>query len=104
VSGGIYGLARIDHRGRVTDAAVERALAWTPDIRLNIQEFDGVIVVAPDDRGLFTVSGQGHLCDLSQPADRSRHGDTTTFGPDLAPNCPGLQSKESAPTGCATPP
>ena len=59
---GIYGLAKIDHRGRVTDAAVERALGWPPGTRLNIQETNGVIVVSVDDRGVFTMSNQGHLC------------------------------------------
>jgi|GEM_PF-5243746 len=37
-AGGIYGLAKIDHRGRVTDAAVERVLGWPPGTRLNIHE------------------------------------------------------------------
>lgn len=62
VPGGIYGLAKIDHRGRLTDAAVERALGWPPGTRLNIQETNGVIVVSVDDRGVFTMSNQGHLC------------------------------------------
>ncbi len=59
---GIYGLAKIDHRGRVTDAAVERALGWPPGTRLNIQETGGVIVVSVDDRGVFTMPNQGHVC------------------------------------------
>lgn len=59
---GICGLAKIDHRGRVTDAAVERALGWPPGTRLNIQETNGVIVVSVDDRGVFTMSNQGHVC------------------------------------------
>ena len=60
-AGGIYGLAKIDHRGRVTDATVERAVGWPPGTRLNIQETSGVIVVSVDDRGVFTMSNQGHL-------------------------------------------
>jgi hypothetical protein len=56
-----YGLARIDHRGRVTDAAVERSLAWPAGTRLNIQEISGVIMISPDDHGIFTISGQGHV-------------------------------------------
>jgi bifunctional DNA-binding transcriptional regulator/antitoxin component of YhaV-PrlF toxin-antitoxin module len=59
--GGIYGLAKIDHRGRVTDAAVERALGWPPGTRLNVEETGGVIVVRAYERGVFTMSNQGHL-------------------------------------------
>jgi len=59
---GIYGLAKIDHRGRVTDATVERALGWPPGTRPNIQETNGVIVVSVDDRGVVTMPNQGHLC------------------------------------------
>ena len=59
---GIYGLAKIDHRGRVTDAVVERALGWPPGTRLNIQQTSGVIIVSVDDRGVFTMPNQGHVC------------------------------------------
>jgi hypothetical protein len=69
VSSGTYALARIDHRGRVTDAAIERALGWPPGTRLNIQEIGGVIAVSADDRGVFTRSSQGHVC-LPQPVRR----------------------------------
>ncbi len=68
-TGGTYALARIDHRGRVTDAAIERALGWPPGTRLAIQEAGGVIVVSADDRGVFTLSSQGHVC-LPQPVRR----------------------------------
>lgn len=57
----VYGVARIDNRGRVSDAAVERALGWAPGARLNIQEAEGVIFVHGDDRGAFAVSAQGHV-------------------------------------------
>jgi bifunctional DNA-binding transcriptional regulator/antitoxin component of YhaV-PrlF toxin-antitoxin module len=69
VNSGIYALAKIDHRGRVTDAAIERALGWPPGTRLSIQETGGVIVVSADDRGVFTLSSQGHVC-LPQPVRR----------------------------------
>jgi hypothetical protein len=75
LNNGTYALARIDHRGRVTDAAIERAVGWPPGTRLNIQETGGVIVVSADDRGVFTMSSQGHLC-LPPPVRRWCHLDT----------------------------
>jgi hypothetical protein len=57
----VYGLAKIDHPGRVADAAVERALGWTPETRLSIHESHGVILVCADERGIFSMSTQGHV-------------------------------------------
>jgi bifunctional DNA-binding transcriptional regulator/antitoxin component of YhaV-PrlF toxin-antitoxin module len=75
VASSSYALARIDHRGRVTDAAIERALGWPPGTRLNIQETGGVLVVSADDRGVFTMSSQSHVC-LPQPVRRWCHLNT----------------------------
>jgi bifunctional DNA-binding transcriptional regulator/antitoxin component of YhaV-PrlF toxin-antitoxin module len=57
----VYGLAKIDARGRAADAAVERALGWAAGARLSIRESSGLILVSPDERGVFSMTNQGHL-------------------------------------------
>ncbi len=71
----VYGVAKIDNRGRVAHAAVERALGWAPGTRLSIHEVRGVILVYVDERGIFEMSTQGHVY-LPLPVRRwcpSRH-------------------------------
>lgn len=57
----VYGLARLDARGRAADAAVERALGWAPNARLDIRESAGLILVRPDAEGVFSITSQGHV-------------------------------------------
>jgi hypothetical protein len=57
----VFGLAKIDCHGRVGDAGVERATGWAPGTRLSIREHDGLILIRPDERGVFSITRQGHL-------------------------------------------
>lgn len=57
----VYGLAKLDARGRAADAAVERALGWVPGARVDIRESGGLILVKPDPRGVFSITIQGHV-------------------------------------------
>jgi hypothetical protein len=57
----VYGMAAVDSRGRVADQPILHALGWTPGTRLNIRETGGLLVIHPDDRGVFSVTSQGHL-------------------------------------------
>lgn len=57
----VYGLAKIDARGRAADAGVERALGWAPGTRLSIRECGGLILISPDERGVFSTTSQGHV-------------------------------------------
>lgn len=38
----VYGLAAVDYHGRVADRPVIAAWGWTPGMRLNIQEHNGL--------------------------------------------------------------
>ena len=42
----VYGFAAVDERGRIADQHVVRALGWTPGTRLDIQETNGLILIA----------------------------------------------------------
>ncbi|MDT5024699.1 MAG: hypothetical protein QOE61_1125 [Micromonosporaceae bacterium] len=57
----MYGLARLDDKGRVADHAIVRAMGWLPGVRLDIREAGGVILVRVSGQGVFTVTGQGHV-------------------------------------------
>jgi hypothetical protein len=57
----VYGLATIDHRGRVADLAVLRALRWCPGTRLDIREAGRLVLVTASRDGVFRVTRQGYL-------------------------------------------
>lgn len=57
----IYGFALMDNRGRVTDAVIQRALAWEANSSLGIRAHDGVILIKADLRGTFRLSKDGQL-------------------------------------------
>lgn len=57
----VYGLAAVDCRGRIADRAVITALGWLPGARLDIRESHGLLLVRPDERGVFSVTKQGHV-------------------------------------------
>jgi hypothetical protein len=57
----LYRLASVDSSGRIRDRSIIGAMGWEPGARLGIRQGGGVIVVRRDHRGVFTVTGQGHL-------------------------------------------
>lgn len=57
----VYGLAAIDDRGRLADRTIMRALGWSAGLRLDIGETRELLVIRPQDRGEFQVTGQGYL-------------------------------------------
>jgi hypothetical protein len=57
----VYGLAVLDRRGRLVESRVLRALGWSPELRLDIGEADGVLVIHADPAGVFRMTRQGHL-------------------------------------------
>ncbi|MDT0530949.1 AbrB/MazE/SpoVT family DNA-binding domain-containing protein [Micromonospora sp. DSM 115977] len=57
----MYRLASVDSSGRIRARAIIGALGWGPGVRLDIRHGAGAIVVRRDPRGVFTVTGQGHL-------------------------------------------
>ena len=57
----VYGLARLDDRGRVADQVVMGALGWRAGTRLEMRECGGLVVVTADPRGVFRITEQGHL-------------------------------------------
>jgi hypothetical protein len=57
----VYGLTAVDHRGRVADHAIVRALGWQPGTRLDIRETRGLLVIRSTGHGMFSVTKQGHL-------------------------------------------
>lgn len=57
----VYGVATVDGRGRVADRVVIGAVGWSAGARLSIREDSGLIVLVADERGVFAVTGQGHL-------------------------------------------
>jgi hypothetical protein len=57
----VYGIAAVDHRGRIADRAVLAALGWSAGTRLSIREAGGLIILAGDPQGVFAVSRQQHL-------------------------------------------
>lgn|SRR5690606_11463650 len=56
-----YGLAAVDHRGRIADVALIRALGWSPERRLDIQESGQLVLVTASPRGVFRVTNQGYV-------------------------------------------
>lgn len=56
-----YGLATMDHRGRIADSSVIDALHWRPDDPLDIRVVSGAIVVRPDPGGLYALTSRGHI-------------------------------------------
>lgn len=65
----LYGLAAVDHRGRVADRHVTAALGWNAGTRLSIREHDGLLVVTADPHGVFKPTKEGNL---RLPADARR--------------------------------
>jgi hypothetical protein len=65
----LYGLATVDHRGRVADRHVTAALGWDAGTRLSIREHDGLLVVTADPHGVFNTTKEGYL---RLPADARR--------------------------------
>ncbi|MFD1045704.1 AbrB/MazE/SpoVT family DNA-binding domain-containing protein [Kibdelosporangium lantanae] len=57
----VYGIATIDPSGRVADRHILNVLRWASGTRLDIHEDRGVVVLQADPRGVFGISGQGHL-------------------------------------------
>lgn len=57
----LYGMAAVDDRGRVADRHILSALNWDTGIRLSMREHDGLLVVAADPHGVFTLTKQGYL-------------------------------------------
>jgi hypothetical protein len=57
----VYGFAALDSRGRIADRAVIGSLGWLPGTRVDIHETQGLIVIAAEPRGVFSVTGQGHV-------------------------------------------
>lgn len=57
----VYGFAAIDHRGRIADHHLLRALDWDAATRLDIREQGGLLLVAASRQGVFSLTGQGHL-------------------------------------------
>jgi hypothetical protein len=51
----VYGLAHVDHSGRVADRAVTGALGWRGGDRLTLTAGAGVVVIRRDPAGLVTV-------------------------------------------------
>ncbi|GAA2779017.1 hypothetical protein GCM10010452_03240 [Crossiella cryophila] len=67
----VYGLSVLDHRGRVTDLVVLRALDWTPGTRLRLREVGGLLAVEAHAEGALSVTKQGHF--RIPAATRHRH-------------------------------
>jgi hypothetical protein len=57
----IYGLATLDHRGRIADLGTVRAMSWSSRTRLDIREQGGLLLVTASPQGVFSLTGQGHL-------------------------------------------
>jgi hypothetical protein len=57
----VYGVAAVDGRGRIADRVVTTALGWSPGTRLSIREDRGLILLAADERGVFSLTPQGHV-------------------------------------------
>lgn len=57
----IYGLATLDHRGRIADLGLVRAMGWSSVIRLDIRERGGLLLVTASPQGVFSLTAQGHL-------------------------------------------
>ena len=57
----VYGVAAVDCRGRIADHVVMTALGWTPGMRWSLREDRGLVLVAADPRGVFSVTRQGHV-------------------------------------------
>ena len=57
----IYGLATLDHRGRIADLGTVRAMGWSSRTRLDIRELGGLLLVTASPQGVFSLTGQGHL-------------------------------------------
>jgi hypothetical protein len=57
----VYGVAAVDCRGRIADRLVTGALGWAPGMRLSIREDRGLILLAGDERGVFSLTPQGHI-------------------------------------------
>jgi hypothetical protein len=58
----LYGLASLDHNGRIADNNLLRALGWDAATRLDIREQGGLLLVAASRQGVFSLTGRGHLC------------------------------------------
>jgi hypothetical protein len=54
----IYGLATLDHRGRIADLGTVRAMGWSSRTRLDIRELGGLLLVTASPQG---VSGAVRL-------------------------------------------
>jgi hypothetical protein len=57
----VYGIAAVDCRGRIADRVVMAALGWTAGMRLSIREDRGLVLLAADQRGVFSLTRQGHV-------------------------------------------
>jgi hypothetical protein len=57
----VYRIAALDRCGHLAERSVKRALGWTPEQRLDIQETAGLLVIHADPDGAFRTTGQGHL-------------------------------------------
>lgn len=67
----LYSIATVDDRGRVADRQMTATLTWTAATRLSIRHHDGLLAVAADPHGVFTLTKQGHV---RLPADARRAG------------------------------
>jgi hypothetical protein len=57
----IYGMATLDHRGRIADLGTLRAMGWSSHTRLDIREQRSLLLVTASPQGVFSLTGQGHL-------------------------------------------
>ena len=54
----VYGLATVDHRGRIADLPLVRALGWEPGTRLDIRERGQLVLVSASRHGVFRGGGE----------------------------------------------
>ncbi|MFG1926864.1 hypothetical protein [Cryptosporangium sp. NPDC048952] len=57
----VYGLSTVTRFGRLNERRIPRRLGWVAGTRLDVQVDQGLIVLAADPRGLFTISAQGFV-------------------------------------------
>lgn len=53
------GSHRTDHRGRIAERAVLRAMGWVPGDRVRVRR--GLVLLSADPRGARVVTSHGHL-------------------------------------------
>lgn len=57
----VYGLATLDHRGRIADLSTVRVMGWSRHTRLDIREHGGLLLVSASPQGVFSLTTQGHV-------------------------------------------